>query len=222
MDYSKQIKGLFVEAKQGSQYKRFSSGTKVCTFIGLLPFIIESILLIAVYYIMNFACKLISAPVDYLNGFLKEERDNINHLTQAIIYAIGFPIIFMFKIVLGFLACLMYVLWFLIMCLSYIITLRAIRWQPFLFDAKYDTEYNNINYVSNTNAVKTWSIIQLVLGIIYFAGIVPQLIGPIKYFVTSTRYLFMTIHITIGQILCIVYIIVTVICVLSIFRKVKK
>ena len=220
MDYNKQIKGLITEAKQGLQYARFTSSTKTRMFIGLLPFIIENILLIAIYHIFNFACKLISAPVDYLNSFLKEERDGVRHLTQAVIYAIGFPIIFMFKITLSFLACSMYILWFMIMCLSYIITLGAIRWQPFLFDAKYNIKYDSTNYTPTVQTAKNWSIFQLILFIFYTIGFILVVIGPI-YGYNYGFYYFDT-HVTIGKIFLITYEIITIICIVSIFRKTNK
>ncbi len=218
MDYSKTMRGLIAEAKKGSQYARFTSGTKACMFIGLLPFIIESIALIIVYNIINFVCKLISAPVDYLNGFLKEERDGVKHLSQAIMYAIGFPMIFLFKISLSFLACVMYLLWFYIMCLSYVTTLGAIRWQPFLFDAKYDCK-EEYTYTPSAETAKAWSIVQLILGIIYFVGLILVLIGPIRSY--SYGYYYSIAHITVGQIFEFIYILITAICIPCIFRKKK-
>ena len=52
------------------------------------------------------------------------------------------PFIFLCNIVLALFSFYFYILWFLIMAVTYVITLGGIRWQPFVTEAEYDGEFN--------------------------------------------------------------------------------
>lgn len=220
MDYAKNISGLFKQARENSQYQRFPSWVKVRMVIGLLPFFITLAILTITYYCINFLCKLTSAPADFLNSFLKQEGERVKHLTQAIMYWIAFPFIFAFKVMLSFLSIYMYVIWFFIMCLTYLVTLGSVDWQPYLFDANYDEERKPINYKPSIKGAETWAKIQIVLFIIYIIGILLQLIpfetkvaGYYDYYIANTT------PVIVGRIFILVYEFITIISIISIFGK---
>lgn len=225
MDYTSSMRGLLAQAKKGQQYKRLPKPARICMFIGLLPLIVECAVLIAIYYCVNFIQKLICAPADFLNGFLKQERDGVKHLSQAIMYAIAFPMVFLFKVMLSFLSVYMYLIWFLIMCLTYLVTLGAIKWQPYLFDVKYEEEEVKYEFTPSADAGKVWSYVQVFLFVLYFVGMILQLIGPIETrLVTSywdTYYTYSTTHIVVGIVFCAIYTVVTTLVLLIFFRKKK-
>lgn len=225
MDYTKNIGGLFRQVRENAQYQRFPSWVKVCMFIGLLPFLLALIFLTISYYCINFLCKLISAPADYLNCFLKQEGEGVKHLTQAILYWIAFPIIFIFKVLLSFLSTYMYVIWFLIMCITYLVTLGGVDWQPYLFDANYDAERKPIAYKPSINTAKVWTIIQISLFIIFLVGILLQVI-PFERRVHDYYYGYYyapnPVPATIGRIFTSLYEIITVVGIICIFGKAKE
>ncbi len=144
MNYSKLIKDLTAEMKKGVQYARIPSPYKIFLIVAMIPFIVSFILSKLTYWITLFFYKMISAPADYLSGWLKGQKDEVHHATQAVMYFICLPFIFFLQILLSISALTFFFQWFFLMIQGYILTLGGIKWQPFITEAKFEddgTEY---------------------------------------------------------------------------------
>ena len=213
MDYSITIGGLFRQAKKRLQYNRLPTAHKVLMFIGLLPLVIISVPLLITFFVIDFVSKIISAPSDFLNKFLHEERDGVKHLTQAVMYSIGFPMVFLLKISLSFLAMYMCIAWFLLMCLFYVITLGGVKWQPYLFSAKFD-EIEDTEFKPSIFTAKMWAIIQFSISLAFFwVGFALLLEGLCGYYYSYYTCL------PVGIAFTSVYMLTTCITIPVMFRK---
>ncbi len=139
MDYKIKIQELCAEAKKAIQFKRMSTGARVITIIAMIPVSLISVCLIAYYYALLFLYNAFLSPTDYLESWLDSKKENIQHLTQAVLYFVCMPFIFFCRVIMSFFGIIFYVLWFMIMCSVYLSTLGGIRWQPSLNLAVYDS-----------------------------------------------------------------------------------
>ena len=142
MNYTKKITGLLKEATQFAQYKRLPAFNKYGMAVCLLPLIIYDLYLIACYFVAAFVLKGLSTPVEVLHSFVKKERNAVRHATEAVLYAVTMPFIFLYNIVLAMFSFYFYILWFLIMVVTYVVTMGGIKWQPFITEAEFDGNYN--------------------------------------------------------------------------------
>ena len=115
MNYHYYVKSLLNEAKQGHQFKRMSTTTKVFMIIGLLPLILASLLATCSIYITLFFFKAASSPLQYLHEIINKEGKEVKHATQFAIYAISWPFIFFCYIMLSALSITFYFQWFILM-----------------------------------------------------------------------------------------------------------
>ena len=146
MDYTKLLKNLLREATQFKQYKRFPVAITVLMVICMLPIIAIELFLLGMFFVADFIFKGCAAPLTVLHRFVKNERGDVRHATEAVIYAITLPFIFAYNIFMSLASLYFYILWFLIMVFTYLLTLGGIRWQPFIMDAKFDEETPEYNY----------------------------------------------------------------------------
>lgn len=140
MNYAKLVKDLTNEMKKGVQYKRLPSPYHIFAVIGMIPWIVFFVLTKALYMITLFFYEMISAPADYLHTWLKEQKDDVQHATQAVMYFVCLPFIFFLRVLLSFSAMHFFLQWFLLMIEGYVLTLGGIRWQPFITEAKFEEE----------------------------------------------------------------------------------
>lgn len=145
MDYISHLNGLkkeFIEAGK----TRYSSMNKFLSFLLTLIFIPMRVGFFfgrLFYWFTWFFFKALSSPVDYLQSWLKGQKDDVHHATQAVIYFVCLPFIFCQQVLLAFSAMSFFFQWFGLMLSAYIMTLGAVRWQPVISDAKFETEELN-------------------------------------------------------------------------------
>ncbi len=144
MDYSKLINQLTAEMKKGIQYKRLPLLFRIFAIIAVAPIIVTFILSKLLYWVTLFLYKMISSPAEYLHQWLKDQKDEVQHATQAVMYWICLPFIFSLQILLSLNAISFYIQWFFIMIQAYLLTLGGIKWQPFITEATFeeDAEYD--------------------------------------------------------------------------------
>ncbi len=144
MDYSKLIKNLTAEMKKGVQYARLPLLFKIFAIVALSPIIATFVISIFFYWVTLFFYKMISSPADSLHLWLKGQKDEVKHATQAVMYVVCLPFIFFLKVLLSFTSVYFFIQWFFIMIQGYILSLGGIKWQPFITEASFDedtTEY---------------------------------------------------------------------------------
>ncbi len=140
MEYGLKLNNLLKEAKQGIQYKDMGKACKLFTKLGMFPVYLITLIYIGCFYMLNFIYKGIQAPIKFLHEIVTKERTEVKHATQAVIYFLAFPTIFLCYCIISILTLTFYFNWFVVMSLVYISSLGGVRWQPYLTDATFDKE----------------------------------------------------------------------------------
>ena len=140
MDYLKLLNNLKKEWKESgkAKYESLHIVLRVIFTIIFIPLRVSFFFGRIFFWFTWFFFKAISAPVDYLQNWLKSEREGIQHATQAVLYLICVPFIFMQQVTLAFNAFSFFFQWFGLMIEAYVLTLGAVRWQPVISEAKFD------------------------------------------------------------------------------------
>lgn len=118
------------------QFKRIPVGLAVVAGILLSPFLLSFIFMIPAFYILQFCYKIVSAPADFLLRNLRDESDET--AVKAVVYFIGYPIVFLMKVALSAFSVEFFVMYFFFMLFGYIYGCGGIKFQPFIFEATTD------------------------------------------------------------------------------------
>ena len=140
MDYSKLIKDLTAEMKKGKTYKALPIALRIIFIILFIPLILSFLLSKLIFWFTIFFYKMLAAPAEHLHKWLTSQKDDVQHLTQAVMYIVCLPVIFGFQVALSFNAIAFFFQWFGIQIVAYILTLGGTRWQPFITEATFDQE----------------------------------------------------------------------------------
>ena len=142
MDYLKLLHGLksefFTVGKE--TYKSMFVLWRFLLTIIFIPMRIAFFFGRIFYWFTWFFFKCLAAPVDYLQSWLKAQKDEVHPATQAVLYFICMPVIFYQQVMLAFTAFAFFFQWFGLMLSAYIMTLGTIKWQPVISEACFDAE----------------------------------------------------------------------------------
>ena len=137
MNYYALLKGLSNEVKTNSKLKEQNIVVRIILTIIFIPIFIGFFFGKIGFWLTNFFFKMLAAPADYLDKWIKAEREGVQHATQAIIYLIALPTIFGIQVMLSFNAVSFFFQWFSLQIQAYIITLGGTKWQPFINEAQF-------------------------------------------------------------------------------------
>ena len=140
MNYWKLVEGLSKEFLEEGRvrYNRLNVVLRfICTII-FIPGRIAFFFARLAFWFVWFAFKAISAPVDYLQNWLKKQKEETNKATQVVLYLVCMPMIFYMQFVIAMLSYVFFIQWFGLMLSAYILTLGAVRWQPFVNEATFE------------------------------------------------------------------------------------
>lgn len=118
------------------QFKRIPVGLAVVAGILLSPFLLAVIFMIPAFYILQFCYKIVAAPADFLLQNIREESDNT--VVKAVVYFVGYPVVFLMKIALSVFSVEFFVMYFFFMLFAWIYGCGGIKFQPFIFEATTD------------------------------------------------------------------------------------
>jgi len=163
MDYLALTKSLRQEALAGIQYKRMKAPFNVLAFITMLPYIIAAFLSFVWFYVFVFVYNGISAAADYLESWVDRKKKDIHPATEAVLFFITIPFIFVCHCFLSIFSIIFYFAWFLIQIICYLATLGGTRWQPFLYHAKFGDEAPKFCARTKIGVAHTFTIINLSL-----------------------------------------------------------
>lgn len=149
MDYFKLMDNFLAEVRQLRQYKRLPIIPSILIAVCMLPVMIVCFGIFIFYEILAFIHKAMATPTEVLKNYVKQERNEIGHITQAVFYLITQPWIFMCEILLSFISLIFYFVWFFFMAAAYLATLGGVKWQPFITEAKFDNCQNYTYRPSN-------------------------------------------------------------------------
>lgn len=142
MDYlflMTRLKKEFLEAGK-EKYDSLSFPLRLIFTIIFIPLRISFFFARLAYWFTWFFFKAFSAPVEFLQKWLKSQQEGLAHATQAVLYFVCIPVIFSQQIILAFNSFTFFFQWFGLMLHAYIMTLGAVRWQPVISDATFDKE----------------------------------------------------------------------------------
>lgn len=137
MDYSALVKQLTLEMKKGVQYKRMDKPFRILTVIAMIPLIVAFVLSKLGFWFTLFFYKMLSSPADALHKWLRDQKDDVQHATQAVIYLVCLPAIFGLQLLLAACSFTFFVQWFVLMIEGYLLSLGGIKWQPFVTEASF-------------------------------------------------------------------------------------
>ena len=140
MDYLKLIKGLKNEVvEEGrAKYKNMFLPIRLLFTLIFIPLRIAFCFTRIGYWLTYFFFKALATPVDYLQSWLKAQREGLAPATEAILYFVCMPTIFGQQVMLAFNSFTFFFQWVALMLQAYIMTLGAIRWQPIINDATFE------------------------------------------------------------------------------------
>ena len=146
MHYSTLMKGLLSQMKQGVQYKRMSTPVRVLAIIAMAPWIATFEIIGFIYRVCLFVYKMLAAPGEHLHQWMEEQKEEVKHATQAVLYAVCLPFVFMWQVMVSLFSIVFYIVWFVYMVNGYILSFGGIKWQPAIADASYDGEDAGVDY----------------------------------------------------------------------------
>ena len=142
MDYLKLLNGLkteFFEAGK-AKYESLNIVVRVLLTLVFIPLRVSFFFARLTYWFTWFFFKCLATPVDYLQSWLKAQKDEVHPATQAVLYFVCIPVIFTQQIMLAMNAFAFFFQWFGLMISAYVMTLGAVRWQPVISEAVFDAE----------------------------------------------------------------------------------
>ena len=170
MDYSAIVKQLTCEMKKGGQYKRLPAIFRIFAIVAMIPLIVAFVLTKLAYWCVLFFYKMIATPAESLHQWLRGQKDEVQHATQAVMYLVCLPAIFSLRLVQAFCEFTFFIYWFVLMVEGYLLTLGGIKWQPFLNEATFEEE--DVDYKpGNTPAIVFTCVAfgAMALSILFFA-----------------------------------------------------
>ena len=159
MDYLSLIKSLRSEALEGIQYKRMRSPFNVFAFIAMLPYIISAFLSFVGFYVLVFIYNGVAAAADYLENWVDRKKKDLHPATEAVLYFITTPFIFLCQCFLSLFSIFFYFSWFIIQMVCFIATLGGTRWQPFLYHSKFGEDAPVFCASTKHGAAHTFAVI---------------------------------------------------------------
>ncbi len=142
MNYELKMRALIKEAFKFKKYKKMNLLFKILTIILEIPFIISSLIFIALFYIAYCFIDLISISGEYVKTVIRNEGKDVKHATQFIIYFFGFPFVILMTIITSFLNLFLGIYYFFVNIFGEVATLHGFKFQPFISSASEDFEIN--------------------------------------------------------------------------------
>ncbi|HNX16112.1 MAG TPA: hypothetical protein PKO28_01865 [Bacilli bacterium] len=116
-------------------YRHMPVFLAILTFIVMLPFIIPAFFIFGMLSVVYFFFYLIGLPAEFLLSFIKQESKDVQHATQAVIYFIGFPVIFFYYVYMSLSIFIIYIGYILFEVAVYYASLTAVPFKPDLVKA---------------------------------------------------------------------------------------
>lgn len=173
VDFLSKLKALLTEAFTFKKYKAMHPVLAVGTGILMLPVVIASFFITAIFAVIAFFFSVFSTPTKFLHSLLQTEGKETKHATQFILYFLSWPTIFGSYVLLSFLLILILPLYALLALLLYVWSLGGFKF-PKLVSTVDDLsiEVNGRYFLLPIVFICIGALILLVLpivhGLIYF------------------------------------------------------
>ena len=132
IDFLTRMATLLKEAFKFKKYKAMHPVWAVFTGIFMLPIVLASFGVIAVLSVLGFVFSFVSYPVKYMHDILNKEGKEVKHATQAILYFISWPWIFLSYALVAVLLFVLIPIYAVLAILTYIWTLGGFKFHLFV------------------------------------------------------------------------------------------
>ena len=222
MDYTKLINNLTAEMKKGVQYARMPKLLKIFMIVALFPLIISFVVSKFLYWVTLFFYKMISSPAEYLHEWIRKQKDEVKHATQAVMYWVCLPAVFGFQLLISFSSLAFFFQWFFLMVQGYLLTLGGIKWQPFITEAKFEDDMVQYECKPNNEVAAIYAYITAgVLALYVLITLIVQMI-TVNADMTYEMYKFCNTLLDVTSLLSNVYLILVAIVNPILFKRVSK
>lgn len=162
MDLFRIYKDLVKETLLFKSIKGLTVAKRVLCIIVLSPFIALYTVMLLVYGSIVTLYRMFNGHLNFIHDFIKNERGEIRHATEAVVYWVAFPWIFVCKVLLAIMTFVLMFVHFSTSLVGYIATFGGIRFSPFMLEPV--ERFKNKDIVKhNTKAVLIFIIIGLIL-----------------------------------------------------------
>lgn len=120
------LNNLFKQFISFWKYRRCAIAIRVLIAIIMSPFIAVFFALFGLLYVISFLINLLDSPANYLLSFVHEEKDQIKHATQAVLYFVFMPVVLLIKLICALLIPEAVILYFFEIVFGYIASLGGI------------------------------------------------------------------------------------------------
>lgn len=162
MDLFNKFKDLVKESLLCKSYKGMSAAKIVLCVIALAPFIVLYVTMLLAYWFLAVVYRFACNQLEYIHAFIIKERAEVRHATEAVVYCIAFPWVFLMKLLSGSLAFVLMLVHFFTSLVGYVATFGGIKFSPFILD-KVDRFSSRDAVKHNNKALVVFIIISLVL-----------------------------------------------------------
>ncbi len=127
MFFFNQTKRLWLEFFKFKRLKSLPLWLSIILGILLSPFILVFIILIGVLFLCAIIYSLLSAPIEYLHGILKEEIKEKHPAVQVVLYFISWSILFPLYVTFAFFSFYIYFFYFLVSLVGWLVSLAGFK-----------------------------------------------------------------------------------------------
>lgn len=174
MNLFNQFKDLVKDSLLCKSYKGMTAAKRVLCIIALAPFIAVYVAMLLAYWMLAVCYRFACNQLEYVHAFIIKERAEVRHATEAVVYAIAFPWIFLMKLISSILSFALMIVHFFTSMIGYVATFGGIKFSPFILDNV--DRFKSREAVKHSKALVTFIIIALTLLVlaIFLAPIVGE------------------------------------------------
>ena len=186
IDFLGKMAALLKEAFKFKKYKAMHPVLAVFTGILMLPIVIASFAVTAVLAGLGFLFSFIAYPVRYLHEIVHDEGQTIKHATQAVIYFISWPFIFLLYAIISFILVLLVPTYALFAFLLYVWSLGGFKFHLFAnytedISITVEGRYKLLPPIYVTVGALLVFLIPLIHGIIHYIDLYDQYLERIFF-----------------------------------------
>ena len=131
IDFLAKMKTLLKEALKFKKYKQMHPCLAVFTGIFMIPVVLMSCAVTAFLAFLSFVYTVFASPVKFLHALVSGEGQNVKHATQAVIYFLSWPTVFVCYLFISLLLLLILPTYALLSALLYVWTLGGFKFHLF-------------------------------------------------------------------------------------------
>lgn len=140
MEFINNYKAMIRETFELRSFKRMNVVMAVFCGITAIPLMLIYAIVTLIYGALLILHLFLDTPADYIFRFLKREGKDVQNGTQAIMYLIGFPLVFILKFATGLLTFVLFIFHMLSTLLGFLATFGGVTISPFILYPSSRTE----------------------------------------------------------------------------------